>query len=92
MYILKCRQKTKNELPHIIRKHLVGEPNNWVQNRGEYVLVTTTETDEMGFFKEPGKINGGFFMNTQPRTALPYSESQRKITREARDDASMQAS
>jgi uncharacterized protein len=40
---------------------------------GEYVLVTTTETDEMGFPKEPGKINGVFFANTQPRTPLPYS-------------------
>jgi len=28
---------------------------------GNYVLVTTTETEENGFPKEPGRINGGFF-------------------------------
>jgi predicted enzyme related to lactoylglutathione lyase len=33
---------------------------------GEYVLVTTTGADETGFPKERGKINGGFFVNTQP--------------------------
>lgn len=35
---------------------------------GEYVLVTTTETDETGFPKEPGKINGGFFQKTDDKT------------------------
>ncbi|MDW7731101.1 MAG: VOC family protein [Methanolobus sp.] len=28
---------------------------------GDYVLVTTTETDEKGVPKEPGRIHGGFF-------------------------------
>lgn len=28
---------------------------------GEYVLVTTTETDENGMVKNPGAINGGFY-------------------------------
>jgi hypothetical protein len=54
--------------------------------------VTTTETDETGFPKEPGKINGVFFANTQPHMAIPYSEGQRKIIREVEDDTSMQAS
>ena len=32
---------------------------------GEYVLVTTTETDEKGMVKTPGNINGGFFQKTK---------------------------
>ena len=28
---------------------------------GDYVFVTTTETDEEGIPKEPGRINGGFY-------------------------------
>lgn len=28
---------------------------------GDYVLVQTTETEQNGFPKEPGRINGGFF-------------------------------
>ena len=31
---------------------------------GEYVLVTTTETDENRMVKKPGTINGGFFQKT----------------------------
>ncbi|MBI4149590.1 VOC family protein [Candidatus Woesearchaeota archaeon] len=33
---------------------------------GEYVLVTTTETDENRMVKKPGTINGGFFQKTKP--------------------------
>lgn len=33
---------------------------------GEYVLVTTAETDDKGMLKEPGRINGGFFQKTKP--------------------------
>lgn len=32
---------------------------------GNYVLVTTTETENNGFPKEPGRINGGFFDKTK---------------------------
>jgi predicted enzyme related to lactoylglutathione lyase len=32
---------------------------------GEYVVVTTTESDESGVPKKPGAINGGFFKKTQ---------------------------
>lgn len=32
---------------------------------GNYVLVTTTETEDNGFPKEPGRINGGFFEKTK---------------------------
>jgi uncharacterized protein len=31
---------------------------------GEYVLVTTTETDENHMVTKPGTINGGFFQKT----------------------------
>ncbi len=31
---------------------------------GNYVLATTTETDEKGMIKTPGNINGGFFTKT----------------------------
>lgn len=33
---------------------------------GNYMLVTTTETDEKQMIKTPGAINGGFFQKTQP--------------------------
>ena len=32
---------------------------------GEYVVVSTTETDENRMIKEPGRINGGFFKKTE---------------------------
>lgn len=32
---------------------------------GNYVLATTTETDEAGMVKKPGTINGGFFEKTK---------------------------
>lgn len=32
---------------------------------GEYVVVTTTETDENRMIKKPGAINGGFFKRTK---------------------------
>ena len=33
---------------------------------GNYVLATTTETDENQMVKKPGTINGGFFQKTEP--------------------------
>jgi hypothetical protein len=33
---------------------------------GNYVLATTTETDENRMIKTPGTINGGFFERTAP--------------------------
>jgi len=35
--------------------HMLGEEN------GNYVLVTTTESDQNGMPKNPGAINGGFY-------------------------------
>ena len=31
------------------------------EDMGNYVLVTTTETDDIGMIKKPGAINGGFY-------------------------------
>jgi uncharacterized protein len=36
---------------------------------GDYVLATTTETDETGRPKMPGVINGGFFPKSEDKTA-----------------------
>ena len=36
---------------------------------GNYVVVTTAETDEKRMIKEPGRINGGFFKRTKPDQA-----------------------
>ncbi|TSC84272.1 MAG: glyoxalase/bleomycin resistance protein/dioxygenase [Parcubacteria group bacterium Gr01-1014_13] len=33
---------------------------------GEYVIVTTTETDENRMVKTPGTINGGFYQKKKP--------------------------
>lgn len=39
---------------------------------GEYVVVSTTETDENGRPKNPGAINGGFYQKTDdPNTHHP---------------------
>ena len=35
------------------------------QEMGEYVVATTTESDESGSPKNPGAINGGFFQKTK---------------------------
>jgi predicted enzyme related to lactoylglutathione lyase len=36
---------------------------------GNYVLATTTESDEKGRPKKPGAINGGFFQKTEDKPA-----------------------
>jgi uncharacterized protein len=38
--------------------------NQLGKDMGEYVVVTTTETDENRMIKEPGAINGGFYKKT----------------------------
>ncbi len=37
---------------------------------GDYVVVNTSETDDKGMIKEPGRINGGFYK----KTADPISQ------------------
>ena len=39
------------------------------EEMGNYVLVTTTESDENGFPKEIGRINGGFYPKNMERPA-----------------------
>jgi predicted enzyme related to lactoylglutathione lyase len=39
------------------------------EEMGNYVLVTTTDSDENGRPKKPGAINGGFFQKTEARPA-----------------------
>lgn len=34
------------------------------EEMGNYVLATTSDTDEKGYPKKPGMINGGFFQRT----------------------------
>ncbi len=54
---------------------------------GNYMLATTTDTDEQGMVKTPGTINGGFFDKSTPdsqtRLAMQVDdiyESMKKIT------------
>ena len=37
------------------------------EDMGNYVLATTTDSDEKGRPKEPGAINGGFFQKTDDK-------------------------
>ena len=37
------------------------------EEMGNYILATTTETDEKGFPRKPGAINGGFFQKTDDK-------------------------
>jgi predicted enzyme related to lactoylglutathione lyase len=41
------------------------------EEMGNYVTVTTTETDESGRPKTPGAINGGFFPRKEGETQYP---------------------
>jgi uncharacterized protein len=37
------------------------------EDMGNYVLATTTDSDEKGSPKKPGAINGGFFQKTDDK-------------------------
>jgi uncharacterized protein len=37
------------------------------EDMGNYVLATTTESDENGYPRKPGAINGGFFQKTDDK-------------------------
>ena len=39
------------------------------EDMGNYVLATTTDSDEKGMPKNPGTINGGFFQKTNDKPA-----------------------
>ena len=56
-------------------KKFYGDAFGWQMNQlgadmGDYVVVTTAETDENRMIKEPGRINGGFYK----KTADPISQ------------------
>ncbi len=65
------------EMPAEDRKRMAGfykKAFGWKtqqlgEDMGNYVLATTTETDENGFPTEPGRINGGFFQKTDEKPA-----------------------
>jgi predicted enzyme related to lactoylglutathione lyase len=68
------------EMPAEDRKRMAGfytEAFGWQTQffgpeMGEYVLVSTTETDANGRPKNPGAINGGFYQKTDdPNTHHP---------------------
>src|SRR5260221_13979612 len=40
------------------------QTNQLGQDMGDYVVVTTSETDENRMVKKPGTINGGFYKKT----------------------------
>jgi uncharacterized protein len=52
---------------------------------GDYVVVQTTETDEKGMIKEPGRINGGFFIkskgNQYPSVVVAVEDIHAAITK-----------
>ena len=41
------------------------------EDMGNYVVATTTESDENGRPKKPGSINGGFFQKTDEPREIP---------------------
>ena len=64
------------EMPAEDRKHMFAfytrafgwQAKQLGPDMGEYVMVTTTESDDNGP-KKPGAINGGFFQKTEDRPA-----------------------
>jgi len=65
---LKFQQKIETGWPTFILKPLVGKLQLG-EDMGNYVLATTTDSDENGMPKKPGAINGGFFQKTDDEPA-----------------------
>jgi predicted enzyme related to lactoylglutathione lyase len=71
------------EMPAIDRKRVAefyGKVFGWKTEQlgpkmGNYVLATTTETDDKGMIKNTGAINGGFYQKTEsaPHPAVVIS-------------------
>ena len=66
---MKCQQKTESEWLTFILKSSVGKSQQLGEDMGNYVLATTTDSDENGSPKKPGAINGGFFQKTDDKPA-----------------------
>jgi uncharacterized protein len=59
----------KNRMADFYRKTFGWKTQMLGSDMGEYVLVTTTETDKNSRPKQPGAINGGFYMKSDNRPA-----------------------
>ena len=67
------------EMPAEDRKRMAGfytdvfgwKTNLMGEDMGNYVTVSTTETDDKGRPKTPGTINGGFFPKQKGRCPVP---------------------
>lgn len=56
----------KKRMRTFYEKSFGWKTNQLGPEMGNYVLVTTTETDKNQMVKTPGTINGGFFEKTEP--------------------------
>jgi len=45
--------------------------NKMGPDMGDYIIATTTDTDEKGMIQTPGTINGGFFPKTPEGAQVP---------------------
>jgi len=64
--ILKCPTMTEIVMQSFIKIPSAGNHKMLGPEMGNYVVMTTTETDEATKFpKAPGRINGGFFKKTK---------------------------
>jgi uncharacterized protein len=51
----------KKRMTDFYQKAFGWRTNQLGEEHGQYILVTTTDSDENGAPKEPGMINGGFY-------------------------------
>ncbi|MDD5773092.1 MAG: VOC family protein [bacterium] len=56
----------RKRMSRFYEKAFGWQTNQLGPDMGEYVLVTTSETDENRMVKNPGNINGGFYQKTKP--------------------------
>jgi uncharacterized protein len=55
----------RNRMADFYAKTFGWQPQIFGPEMGNYVIVRTSETEENGFPKKPGMINGGFFEKTK---------------------------
>jgi predicted enzyme related to lactoylglutathione lyase len=65
---LRCQQKTESGIADFYTKVFGWKTQQLGEDMGNYVLTTTTDSDEKGPTK-PGAINGGFFQKTDDKPA-----------------------
>ena len=59
----------KNRMADFYGKAFGWKAHMYGEEMGNYVVVTTAETDEKGMVQKPGQINGGLFHRTKPEQA-----------------------